>query len=84
MPIGYPLTNSGPQTPDQWLGINGITRFATGFPVYLQENDDYSLLGTGSTGQGNDVDEPNRALGNLSFKNPRTEVLPSPAPPAGQ
>jgi len=60
---------------DGWM-INGITRFATGFPVYINENDDYSLLGTGSTGQGNDVDEPNRAPGSLSFKDPRTAVLP--------
>jgi hypothetical protein len=35
-----------------WV-INGITRFATGFPVYLQENDDHSLSGTSGTGQGN-------------------------------
>ncbi len=74
----------GPKRLTNGWAINGITRFATGFPVYLQENDDYSMLGTGGTGQGNDVDEPNRALGNLSFKNPRTEVLPNPALPAGQ
>ncbi len=60
---------------DGWM-LNGITRFATGFPAYINENDDYSLLGTGSTGQGNDVDEPNRAPGSLSFKDPRTAVLP--------
>ncbi len=60
---------------DGWL-INGITRFATGFPVYINENDDYSLLGTGSTGQGNDIDEPNRLPGSLGFKDPRTAGLP--------
>jgi len=64
---------------DGW-SFNGITRFATGFPVYIQENDDNSELGTGSSGQGNDVDEPNRAPGSLDFKNPRTAVLPGATP----
>jgi hypothetical protein len=53
-----------------WV-INGITRFATGFPVYLLENDDYSLLGTGSTGQGNQIDVPNRLPGSLKITDPR-------------
>jgi hypothetical protein len=66
-----------------WV-INGITRFATGFPVYLLENDDYSLLGTAGTGQGNPIDEPNRAPGSLNFKDPRSAVLPNPAFPAGK
>ncbi|MGA3164825.1 MAG: carboxypeptidase regulatory-like domain-containing protein [Terriglobia bacterium] len=63
--IGRPnrLTNG-------WV-INGITRFATGFPVYLLENDDYSLLGTGSTGQGNQIDVPNRLPGSLKITDPR-------------
>ena len=33
--------------------ISGITRFATGMPVYITESDDNSLLGTFGTGQGN-------------------------------
>jgi hypothetical protein len=51
--------------------ISGITRFATGFPVYLTENDDNSLLGTFSTGQGNMIDEPNRLPGSLNITDPR-------------
>lgn len=42
--------------------LSGITRFASGFPVYLTESDDNSLLGTFGTGQGNDIEEPNRLL----------------------
>jgi len=51
--------------------ISGITRFSTGFPVYLTEGDDNSLLGTFSTGQGNAVDEPNRLPGPLNITDPR-------------
>jgi hypothetical protein len=51
--------------------FNGITRFATGFPVYLTENDDYSLLGTFGTGQGNQIDVPNRLMGPLNITDPR-------------
>ena len=54
--------------------ISGITRFATGFPVYILEPDDHSLLGTGQSGQGNPIDEPNYTPGNLNFTNPRSEV----------
>ncbi|HMD84113.1 MAG TPA: carboxypeptidase regulatory-like domain-containing protein [Terriglobia bacterium] len=67
----------GPKRLTNGWALNGITRFATGFPVYILETNDYSMLGTGGTGQGNDIDEPNRALGSLNIKNPRTEVLPS-------
>ena len=51
--------------------ISGITRFADGFPVYLTESDDNSLLGTFSAGQGNMIDEPNRLPGPLNITNPR-------------
>ena len=51
--------------------FNGITRFSTGFPVYLQENDDNSLLGTFGTGQGNMIDVPNRLPGSLNITDPR-------------
>jgi hypothetical protein len=70
----------GPKRLTNGWSFNGITRFATGFPVYIQENDDHSMLGTGGTGQGNDIDEPNRALGSLNFQNPRTEILPGADP----
>jgi hypothetical protein len=51
--------------------ISGITRFATGMPVYITESDDNSLLGTFGTGQGNMVDEPNRLPGPLKITDPR-------------
>ena len=60
---------------DGWT-FNGITRFASGFPVYLQENDDNSLLGTFGTGQGNNIDEPNRLPGSLNITDPRQAASP--------
>lgn len=51
--------------------VSGITQFATGFPVYILESDDNSLLGTFGTGQGNSIDEPNRLPGSLNITNPR-------------
>jgi hypothetical protein len=62
---------AGPKRLTNGWAINGITRFATGFPVYIYENDDNSELGTGSTGQGNPIDEPNRLPGSLNITNPR-------------
>jgi len=62
----------GPKRLTDGWSFNGITRFATGFPVYIWENDDNSMLGTSGVGQGNDIDEPNRAPGSLNFQNPRT------------
>ena len=70
----------GPKRLTDGWALNGITRFATGFPVYIYETDDNSMLGTAGAGQGNDIDEPNRAPGNLDFKNPRTAVLPGASP----
>jgi hypothetical protein len=55
--------------------ISGITRFATGFPVYLTESDDNSLLGTFGNGNGGLVDEPNRLPGALNRIDPRKENL---------
>jgi len=55
---------------DGWV-LNGITRFASGFPVYLTETDDRSMLGTGNTGQGNVIDVPNRLPGSLNITDPR-------------
>lgn len=55
-----------------WL-ISGITRFATGLPVTLRENDDNSLLGTFCTGPNcNVVDTPNYSGGKLHFNDPRS------------
>jgi hypothetical protein len=56
--------------------ITGITRFATGLPVFITEQDDRSLLGTNSTGPtGSGVDEPNFTPGPLKISNPRNENL---------
>ncbi len=49
--------------------ISGITRFASGIPVTISENDDRSLIGTGG------LDEPNYANNGSSLfvnKNPRS------------
>jgi len=74
----------GPKRLTDGWAINGITRFATGFPVYISENDDNSMLGTSSLGQGNPIDEPNRAPGSLNIRDPRTEGLPgTPGCPQG-
>ncbi|MGA8593845.1 MAG: TonB-dependent receptor [Bryobacteraceae bacterium] len=55
-----------------WI-ISGVTRFASGLPIFLTETDDRSLLGTSFTGpNGNEVDTPNYTPGNLDFKNPRS------------
>jgi hypothetical protein len=53
--------------------ITGVTRFATGLPVTLIENDDNSLLGTFCTGPNcNVVDTPNVRPGSLQFNDPRS------------
>ncbi len=52
--------------------ISGITRFVTGFPVTLSEQDDHSLLGTGGGGLTGGVDVPNFTPGSLNFTNPRS------------
>jgi hypothetical protein len=55
-----------------WV-ITGITRFASGLPVFLTEPDDNSLLGTPFTGpNGNGVDTPNYKGGPLKINNPRS------------
>ena len=53
--------------------ISGLTRFTTGFPVTLYNNNDTSLLGTIPNGiNNNGVDTPNFASGNLEINtNPR-------------
>lgn len=50
--------------------ISGLTRFTTGFPVTLYNNNDTSLLGTIPNGiNNNGVDTPNVASGNLEINN---------------
>ncbi len=53
--------------------LSGVTRFTTGLPVTLFNNNDTSLLGTIPNGINNDgVDTPNYAPGNLAVNgNPR-------------
>jgi len=53
--------------------LSGMTRFATGLPVTLYNNNDTSLLGTIPNGiNNNGVDAPNFAAGNLKINtNPR-------------
>jgi Carboxypeptidase regulatory-like domain len=54
-----------------WL-LSGITRFTTGLPVTLLENDDNSLLGTNFTGPNEDgIDLPVFTPGNLNITDPR-------------
>ncbi len=66
---------------DRWVGarwekqavggwsVSGITKFASGLPVDISENDDHSLLGTGG------VDQPNYTPGKLAGNhNPRTQL----------
>lgn len=54
-----------------WV-LSGITRFSTGFPVTIQENDDRSLLGNTSVGPTGSADEPNVVPGHiLAQTNPR-------------
>ncbi len=47
-----------------WV-LSGITRFASGAPVTMSEQDDNSLLGTLSSGNGVGVDVPNYTGGKL-------------------
>ncbi|HXY10968.1 MAG TPA: carboxypeptidase regulatory-like domain-containing protein [Terriglobales bacterium] len=64
-----------------WI-VTGITRYNTGLPVTLNEQDDNSLLGTFSTGPtGSVVDTPNFTRGPLNFTDPRRANLTSLANP---
>jgi len=58
--------------------ISGITRFSTGLPVFITEQDDASLLGTNNTGPtGAGIDEPNFLGGNIQKIDPRKQNLNS-------
>jgi hypothetical protein len=58
-----------------WI-VNGITRYTTGLPVTINEQDDNSLLGTFCTGPTcSVVDTPNFTRGPLNFADPHAAVL---------
>ena len=58
--------------------ISGLTRFSTGFPVTLVNNNDTSLLGTQPNGiNNNGVDEPDFAGGNLKLHYRPTANIPA-------
>lgn len=81
--LPFDKLNLPPRLAGGWA-ISGITRFATGLPVFLTEPDDNSLLGTAYGGPtGNTVDEPNFTPGNLNLTNPRKAVLPNATYPNG-
>lgn len=52
--------------------ISGITRFATGLPVFISEANDHSLLGMDIGGAGQTLDTPNFTPGPLNFTDPRS------------
>jgi hypothetical protein len=55
-----------------WI-VTGLTRYTTGFPVTINEQDDNSLLGTFCTGPTcSVVDTPNFTPGPLNFTDPRS------------
>jgi carboxypeptidase family protein len=63
----------GPTRLTHGWGISGITRFSTGLPVTLVENDDHSLLGTAFGGPIIlPVDTPDQ-VGPLQIQNPRKQ-----------
>ena len=52
--------------------LSGITRFSTGFPITIMENDDRSLIGNNAVGPSGSADEPNFTPGKLLLQtNPR-------------
>jgi hypothetical protein len=66
LPFGHLFENHEWMTKG-WV-VSGITRFSTGFPVTLFNNNDTSLLGTIPNGiNNNGVDTPNVAPGNLEI-----------------
>ncbi len=66
LPISYLLCRKNRWT--QGWALSGITRFATGLPVTLYNNNDTSLLGSIPNGiNNNGVDTPNFTPGNLEI-----------------
>jgi hypothetical protein len=65
------LTKLRNQLTKGWI-LSGATRFSSGFPVTMIENDDESLIGNTSVGPTGDADEPNYIPGKLLAQtNPR-------------
>ena len=63
-----------------WM-VTGITRYATGFPVTINEQDDNSLLGTFCTGPTSSViDTPNFTPSPFNFTDPRWKTATSRKP----
>jgi hypothetical protein len=65
-----PLQHLAPEKPRLAKGwqISGLTRFGTGLPVTLVNNNDTSLLGTAPNGiNNNGIDEPEYTPGNLEI-----------------
>jgi hypothetical protein len=66
LPLGSVLKGK-PRLTDGW-DVSGLTRFSTGLPVTLLNNNDTSLLGTQPNGiNNNGVDEPEFTPGNLEL-----------------
>ena len=76
LPLGSFLPNH-PRLTDGWQ-VSGLTRFSTGFPVTLVNNNDTSLLGTQPNGiNNNGVDEPNFAGGKLQLRSRPSTSIPA-------
>jgi hypothetical protein len=76
LPIGD-LAHQKNRLTEGWT-LTGITRFSTGFPVTLYNNNDTSLLGTIPNGiNNNGVDTPNVAPGNLEINTDPRNGLPA-------
>ncbi len=67
LPVGR-LLRASTRLSDGWQ-VSGITRFSSGFPVTLVNNNDTSLLGTQPNGiNNNGVDEPEFSGGDLTLR----------------
>ena len=67
LPVGR-LLHGSPRLSDGWQ-VSGLTRFSSGFPVTLVNNNDTSLLGTQPNGiNNNGVDEPEFSGGGLGLR----------------
>jgi len=89
LPIGHVLHRRNRLT-EGW-SLTGITRFSTGFPVTLYNNNDTSLLGTIPNGiNNNGVDTPNVTPGNMEINTDPRNSRPAfnttmfSLPPLGQ
>ncbi len=65
LPFDQLAGNRWPRLTSGWR-ISGVTRFATGFPIVMYEEDDHSLEGSALN-----ADTPDFLGGSLNFQNPR-------------